>query len=202
VFVEHDPELDFVLLTNVYYRCHPDNISVEDFNVDEIKQFHQSMMFSGSDQELKNNWYTKLIEHHFEDAKQRPNTGLPVFSFRYKSFFRLYDFLRELKAVADFLEHTFRFDHSLVTLWKDFIDRNQGYHLWIDSNKLFEHVVSGLDAPIPNDWKIHAHLSYQISQVFQLYDHPRLFMLDTYPTTTKEISDIIADHVNDFDKRW
>ena len=202
VFVEHDPVLDFVLLTNIYYRCHPDSIGVEDFNVDEIKQLHQSMMFSGTDQDLKNNWYNKLMEHHFDHAQKQSNTALPVFKFGYQSFFRLYDFLLELKAVADFLEHTFRFDQSLVVLWQEFMDRNQGFHLWKESNRLFESIVSGADVDIKDDWKIHAHLNYQISQVFQLYDHPRLFSQEPYPTSTKEVYDIIVDHVDDFDQRW
>ena len=202
VFVEHDPDLDFVLLTNIYYRCHPDSTSVEDFNVDEIKQLHQSMMFSGTDSDLRNDWYTKLMEHHFDHADQHPRTDLPVFRFRYRSFFSLYDFLLELKAVADFLEHTFRFDQSLVALWQEFMDRNQGFHLWKESNRLFESVVSGADVDIKDDWKIHAHLNYQISQVFQLYDHPRLFSQEPYPTSTKEVYDIIVDHVDGFDQRW
>lgn len=202
VFIKHDSELDFVLLTNIYYRCHPDSITVEDFNVDEIKQLHQSMMFSGTDSDLKNNWYNKLMEHHFDHADQQPSTHLPVFRFRYQSFFRLYDFLLELKAVADFLEHTFRFDHSLVPLWQDFIARNQGLSLWQTSNELFGSVVSNNDVDIPNDWKLHAHLNYQISRVFQLYDHPRLFGQEPYPVTTKQVHDIIVDHVNGFDQRW
>lgn len=202
VFVEHDPVLDFVLLTNIYYRCHPDSIGVEDFNVEEVKQLQQGMMFNGSDSDLKNNWYNKLMEHHFDHAARQPCTDLPVFRFRYQSFFRLYDFLAELKAVADFLEHTFRFDQSLVTLWQDFIARNQGLKHWQTSNTLFESIVSGNNVDIEDDWKIHAHLNYQISQVFKLYDHPRLFSQEQYPTTTKEVHNIIVDHINVFDQRW
>jgi hypothetical protein len=159
-------------------------------------------MFAGSDQDLKNNWCNKLIEHHFDHAERQPETHLPVYRFRYKSFFDLYNFLLELKNTADFLEHTFNFDQSLPELWKEFINRNQGYQLWLQGNRLFENIVSGTDTEIVDDWKIHAYLNYKISQVFQLYDHPRLFATDTYPTTTKEISNIITDHVKDFDKRW
>lgn len=202
VFVEHDPALDFVLLTNIYYRCHPDSMTVEDFNVEEIKQLHQDMMFGGSDQDLKNDWYTKLIEHHFDLAGRQPQSELPVFRFRYRSFFCLYDFLLELKTVADFLEHTCKFDQSLVALWQDFIHRNQGFDLWTHGRRLFDHAVAGDDVGIVDDWKIHAYLNYMISQVFQLYDHPRLFEQKPYPKTTREVHDIIRDHVDGFDQRW
>lgn len=202
VFVEHDADLDFILLVNMYYRCHPDSINTQDFNIKEITQLQESFMFAGSDHDLKNNWYSKLIEHRFEHAHAQPSGVLPVYRFKYKSFFDLYEFLLELSTTADFLEHTFNFDTSLVELWKEFIDRNQGHALWTQGNTLFENIVSGADTKIENDWKLHAYLNYKISQVFKLYDHPRLFGAEKYPATTREIFDIVVDHLQDRDQRW
>lgn len=201
IFIEHTNELDFVLLTNVFYRCHPESMQGKDIGVEEITEWHKAMMSYESDFDLKNNWYTKLMEHHFEYAEVQPKTNLPVYRFKYKSFFNMYEFLLELKNTANFLEQTFKFDQSLIKLWKEFIERNQGYNLWLQSNKLFENIVSGIDTEIPDDWKIHAYLNFAISKVFQLYDHPRLFRLEPYPKTTKEIADIIAEHVTNFDKQ-
>lgn len=202
VFVEHDPDLDFILLVNMYYRCHPDSVNAQDFNIKEITQLQESLMFAGSDHEFKNNWYSKLMEHRFEHADKQPSAVLPMYRFKYSSFFDLYKFLLELRNTADFLEHTFSFDPSLILLWTEFIDRNQGYSLWTQGNTLFENIASGTDAKIDNDWKLHAYLNYKISKVFRLYDHPRLFGAEKYPTTTQEIFDIIVDHIRNFDQHW
>jgi hypothetical protein len=202
VFIQHNPHLDFILLTNIYYRCHPDSLNTTDFNVEEIKQLHNSMMFLGSSPELKNNWYAKLMQHHFHQADLHLKTQLPVLNFNFQSFFTLNDFLFEIRKIADFLEHTFAFDNSLVFLWKEFIQRNQGYNAWVNGTQLFENIVSGVDTPIDDDWKMHAYINYRISKVFKLYEHVDLFSLGNYPTRTKQVHDIIIDHVKNFDNRW
>jgi hypothetical protein len=202
IFIQRCARQDFILLTNMYHRCHPDSINVTDFNVDEIKKLQESMMLAGSNQELKNDWYSKLLESRFELADQQPITDLPVFNFAYESFFALDEFLLEIKKTADFLEQTFDFDRSLVKIWKEFIQRNQGYHAWVHGNELFAHVVAGNDVAVIDDWKIHAYLNYKISTIFSLHDHPDLFGLGTYPTSTKQIHDIIMDHMSSFDNRW
>lgn len=202
VFIQHNPHLDFILLTNIYYRCHPDSINTTDFNVEEIKQLHESMMFFGSLPELKINWYTKLMERHFDLTELKPKTQLPVLDFNFQSFFALDTFLLEIKKTADFLNHTFAFDNSLVSLWKEFIQRNQGYKEWVNGNQLFENIVAGIDSPIDNDWKKHAYINSKISKTFALYDHPDLFLLGDYPSSTNQVHDIIVDHVTNFDNRW
>jgi hypothetical protein len=202
VFIEHNPHLDFILLTNIYYRCHPDSINTTDFNVEEIKRLQESMMFLGSPPALKNNWYTKLTERHFDLTDIRPKTHLPVLYFNFQSFFALDTFLLEIKKTADFLDHTFAFDNSLVSLWKEFIQRNQGYNKWVNGNQLFENIVAGIGTPIDDDWKMHAYINYKISKTFALYDHPDLFLLGHYPSNTNQVHDIIVDHVKNFDIRW
>jgi hypothetical protein len=202
IFIKHDPVLDFVLLTNSYYRCHPDSMHQLDFNIKEVKKFQESMMFFGPDAELKNNWYSKLIERHFDLTEKMPDTQLPIFYFDFGTFFSLDRFLAEVNRTAHFLEHTFQFDSSLVSLWHEFIDRNQGCALARDGQLVFTQICQGINAPIPNDWKLHAFLNYNISKAFDLYDDPKLFSLESYPESTKQVHDIIMDHVINFDKRW
>ena len=202
VFIQHNPYLDFILLTNMHYRCHPDSINTIDFNVEEIKRLQESMMFSGSPPALKNNWYTKLTERHFDLTELKPKTQLPVLYFNFRSFFALDTFLLEIRKTADFLGHTFAFDNSLVSLWKEFIQRNQGYNKWVNGNQLFENIVAGIDTPIDDDWKTHAYINYKISKTFALYDHPDLFLLGQYPSSTSQVHDIIVNHVKNFDNRW
>jgi hypothetical protein len=190
------------MLTNIYYRCHPDAINQLDFNIKEIKKLQESMMFFGSDAELKNNWYSKLMERHFELTEKVPDTQLPVLHFDFGKFFSLDSFLTEINRTAHFLEHTFQFDSSLVSLWHEFIDRNQGRTLACEGHLVFTQICQGIRAPILNDWKLHAFLNYKISKVFDLYDDPELFSLESYPQSTKQVYDIIMDHVINFDKRW
>ncbi len=202
IFIQHDPDLDFILLTNVYYRCHPDGMQVVDFNAKHIEELQKSMMFHGSDAELKNNWYTKLNERHFDYAEKQPNTSLPVHRFDYASFFNLEFFLLEIKKTANFLNHTFAYDTSLSSLWIEFLQKNQGYNTWQKAATVFRQIVSGQQYPIDNDWKIHAYINHKISKIFSLYDHPKLFSLENYPSNTKEVHNIIIDHIENFDKQW
>ena len=75
------------------------------------------------------------MERHFDLTELKPKTQLPVLDFNFQSFFALDTFLLEIKKTADFLDHTFAFDNSLVSLWKEFIQRNQGYKEWVDGNQ-------------------------------------------------------------------
>jgi hypothetical protein len=202
IFIQHNPKLDFVLLANIYYRCHPDAVNQTDFNSKEIEQLQQSMMFVGSDVELKNNWYSKLMERHFELTEKVPATDLPVLFFDFDKFFSLDSFLAEINRTAHFLEYTFQFDPSLVDLWHEFVRLNQGRTLAREADLLFTQTCGATRAPIPNDWKLHAFLNYKISKAFDLYDDPKLFGLEPYPESTKQVHDIIMDHVINFDNRW
>lgn len=201
IFIKHNPEFDFVLLTNIYYRCHPESMLSTDFNVDIIKKLHESLMISLSqtDKGFRNNWYTKLVERHFSHTEKQQATDLPVFNFDYASFFDLTKFLLELRKTANFLNQSLRFDTSLVTLWQEFIERNQGYQDYVYSRSLLEQVYQGNSAPIKSDWKIHAYMNAVISKTFDFWYGP-LFEGEGYPADTKEITDMIVNHVKTFDQ--
>lgn len=201
IFIKHSVDLDFVLLTNVYYRCHPDSINVTDFNVEEITEFHRKFTKSGSDLDLRNNWFTKLSEHHFEHASMMPITKLPIHYFNYKSFFNLDAFCDELQLTAKFLGQTFKFDASLGVIWEEFIKRNQGWSLYQQGNDLLKITLTGKDNPILDDWKLHAYLNYRLSLMFNLHDGS-LFDNERYPTTTVELLSVIQTHLHDFDLKW
>jgi len=134
------------------------------------------------------------MERHFEQTEKKYSTDLPTFDFDYASFFSLDRFLLELKKVADFLNNNFVFDKSLVSLWKEFIELNQGYQLFLQGNQVFNQIVSGQSFPIETDWKMQAYLNYKISTTFKLYNHPDLFQKEDYPTDAKQIYELIIDH--------
>jgi hypothetical protein len=204
IFVKHNPTLDLILLTNIFHRCHPDSIHTDSFNINDIKSLQIDLMFnSGSTATaLRTNWHTKLTERHFEHPDKKCFTNLPTFDFDYTSFFSLDRFLLELKKVADFLNTTFVFDKMLVSLWQEFIDRNQGYQLFLHGNRVFNQIASGESFPIKSNWQLHAYLNYKISTIFKLYDHPDLFEAEQYPTDTKQIYKLIIDHIENYDKKF
>jgi hypothetical protein len=204
IFVKHNSIFDLILLTNMFYRCHPNSINVDDFNVDVIKSLQLDLMFNdvATDQQLRNNWYSKLTERHFEMTEKKQLTNLETYNFDYGSFFQLDQFLLELKKVADFLGNTFVFDKSLVVLWKEFISYNQGYQLYNNGNYLFDQIVSNNSSSIGTDWKLQAYLNYKISSTFKLYDHPDLFKKEEYPSNTKQIYELIMCHVENYDKKF
>lgn len=204
IFVKHNPTLDIILLTNIFNRCHPNSVNAADFNTDDIKSLHIDLMFNSGSTTLllRNNWYAKLIERHFEHSDKKYSTNLPTFDFDYASFFSLDQFLLELRKVADFLNSTFVFDKTLVSLWQEFIKRNQGYQLYLQGNQVFNQLVAGESFPIESDWQLHAYLNYKISTIFKLYDHPDLFEAEQYPNNTKQIYELIMDHIENYDKTF
>ena len=107
--------------------------------------------------------------------------------------------LLELRKTANFLNQSLRFDTSLVTLWQEFIERNQGYQDYVYSRSLLEQVYQGNSAPIKSDWKIHAYMNAVISKTFDFWYGP-LFEGEGYPADTKEITDMIVNHVKTFDQ--
>jgi hypothetical protein len=203
VFVKHNPKLDFILLTNIYYRCHPDFLNVSDFNFKEVFEAYNKMMAMDiqTPRELRENWYTKLQERHFDMTKDYPDTAVPIFDFDFTCFFSLPKFLQELKNVALFLNSTFKFDQSLSQLWHDFIARNQGYQLYIAGQEILTAIYSRESKPIPNDWKLQAYLNSEITKVFELYDGI-LFDNDNYPAETSQVYDVIMEHLENFDNRF
>jgi hypothetical protein len=202
VFIDHDPDLDFVLLTNSFYRCHPDSVGVDNFNVDEIIATHTSQLMTGdTDLDFRNNWFTKLNERHFEYISARPNTQLPVYNFDYKSFFELSDFCTELQNTAHFLQETFKFDQTLAELWQKFMTLNQGWALRKQAHEILQSTLANQNVPIPDDWKLHAYLNFRLSKMFDLYDG-MLYNSHVYPATTNGLLAVIQEHLATFDSRW
>ena len=203
IFIEHNPKFDFILLTNTYYRCHPDALRVKDFNVEDINKLHIDFILNDNPPvDLKNNWYNKLIERHFDLCYKKKDADLPTYNFDYTTFFNLGEFLLELRKVSNFLNRTFVFDQSIVELWRKFIDLNQGYYFYNRANYLFDQIVQNKSNIIENDWKIHAYLNYKISTIFHLYDEPKLFQNNAYPATTNETYNLIISHIKSFDTRF
>jgi len=202
IFIKHDPNFDFVLLTNIFYRCHPDVVRSKDANADLIIAFHTQMMGNlTTDRDLRNDWFAKLNERHFDECEKRAQSDVSVFDFDFGSFFNLTKFLQELERMAEYLNITFKFDLSLVELWNEFMDKNQGYKLYNLANTLLNHVYNNHNVEIPNNWKLHAYMNNTISKIFRIHDG-ELFEAEQYPTNTQQFHKIILDHTSSFDARF
>jgi hypothetical protein len=202
IFIEHTPKLNFVLLTNIFYRCHPSSVTSVDFNVNEINMLHKSFMsdLGTTDIDCRNNWYTKLAEDHFLHPYKKLKTSLPVYNFNIENFYNINDFCAALTGTAHFLERTFKFDDSLATLWEEFIRKNQGWQLYTLGNLLLESTLMGKEVDIPNDWKLHSYLNFCLGKMFNLFDG--VLFDSIYPTDTLQLKKIIQDHIKNFDLRW
>ncbi len=199
IFIKHNPNLDIVLLTNIYHRCFA--AAVYDLDAQKIIEFHRSIMSGGEDWELKNNWYSKLLERHFDRTLMYTPGNLPTLNFNFECFFEFPKFVSELQKVSQFLNMTLRYDSSLYDLWCEFMKRNQGYNLYTQANKILSFVYGNQKYKIPDDWKLHAYINYVLTKSFRIHDGV-LHTDNKYPTDTCDLYSIIQHHLNTFDKKF
>jgi hypothetical protein len=187
IFIKHNPILDFVLLVNIFYRCHPEVTVNRYLDSESIIEYHlNSMLNNSSDKELRNDWFTKLSERHFADTEKKAHSNVPVFDFDFGAFFDLSKFLLELQRLSKYLDVDFKFDVSLVKIWNEFIEKNQGFQLYKSAQNLLCSIYNNDSMEIPNDWKLHAYIYTEIVKTFNVHDS-EFFDLETYSTNTQQI---------------
>jgi hypothetical protein len=203
IFIRHTPALDIILLTNIYYRCHAVAARSYDYDVEKIMEYHRTLMpESQEDWQLKNNWYTKLTERHFDQTLAYNNPrNLPTLNFNFECFFEFPKFVSELQKVSQFLNMTLRYDSSLYDLWCEFMKRNQGYNLYTQANKILSFAYGNQKYKIPDDWKLHAYINYVLTKSFRIHDGV-LHTDNKYPTDTCVLYSIIQHHLNTFDEKF
>jgi len=199
IFIKHNPDLDIVLLTNIYHRCF--DVKTYDLDAQKIIEYHRGVMSGHEDWELKDNWYAKLVERHFDQTLMYNTGDLPTFNFDFACFFNFTKFVFEIQRLSQFLNMTLRYDYTLYELWRKFMDYNQGYKLYLKANDILSFVYSNKPHEIPNDWKIHAYINFVLSKSFRIFDG-QLHSNSKYPTDTRELYSIIQHHLHEFDKRF
>lgn len=196
VYIKHNPELDIVLLTNIYYRCL--FASGNDYNVDaqKIIDRHKNVLEGNEDWELRNNWYAKLVESHLEKGIFYEDRTLPVVNFNFECFFEFPKFVAELQKISKFVNRTLRFDSSIYTMWHKFMQVNQGYNLYKLGNDIIAGAYGNLQLEIPNDWQLHAYINYMLTYHYRIYDSI-LHTGEKYPTNTLTLHKIVNQHVSE-----
>jgi len=199
VFIKHNPDLDIVLLTNIYHRCF--GAEAYDHDGQKIIEYHRGLMSGDEDWELKDNWYAKLVERHFDQTLMYNTGNLPTFNFDFACFFNFTKFVFELQRLSQFLNMTLRYDSTLYELWRKFMDCNQGFKLYSKANDILSFAYSNKPHEIPNDWKVHAYINFVLSKSFRIFDG-QLHSNSKYPTNTCELYSIIQHHLHEFDERF
>jgi len=201
IWIKHDPKLDFVLLTNIFNRCHPNAVQGTDVNLEDIKKLHHDMMFQHEERlhVLRGNWYAKLYENHLRNTLVIQDSDFARFDFDYASFFDITTFVHELRRCADFCGMKFNFCQELVDLHENFLDINQGYQKWCQGHRLLRDILTDRYSAIDtDDWQLQSFINYNVSKIFKIHDG-RLFDDDLYPTDTQQIRKIILDFQQTYD---
>jgi hypothetical protein len=204
IWIAPDPELDFVLLTNIYNRCPPrDALTSTDVNIDDIKKLHIDMLNKNSNLcQLRNNWYNKLLENHLSQSIVLKKSNIPAFEFQYRSFFDTQDFVKELSRCADFCNMKLYFKSDLIDIHKEFLNRNQGYQKWNLAKTLIDQILTGQQTPIdPEDWQLQAFINFNLSKMFKIYSG-QLFDHNEYAQDTRQIFQIVTNFLEEYDQRF
>lgn len=204
IWIKHDPKLDFILLTNIFHRCHPNAVQGTDVNIEDIKKLHKDMMFQQEERlhKLRGNWYTKLCENHLRNTLIIQDSDITRFDFDYASFFDLTAFVYELSRCADFCGMKLNFCQELVDLYEKFLDINQGFEKWCKGHQLLRDIMTDKYSTIDaDDWQLQSFINYNISKIFKIHDGS-LFDDDVYPADTCQISKIIQEFQETYDSRF
>jgi hypothetical protein len=208
VYIKHNPKFDLVLLNNIFYRCYDDNgVSGNQTDLDPefILKWHADIILKDSSTQnssvLKENIYAKLTEKTHFQSSNITHPGKEVFNFDYGSFFNLTDFLLELQQLSQFLNQMLFIPSELSEDWHKFIENNQGYQAYQRTNYLLEKILSNQEETIENNFFIHAGINVGLARIARLYD-TELHSLDTYPTSTKQIYQILSKHLIDYDEKY
>lgn len=202
IWICPDPQLDFVLLTNIFHRCAGETNKQSDVDPVTIHEAHLDLMQASSKslQQLRENWYTKLKEQHLKKSVINNRASLPVYQFDYRSFFDIESFVCELSSCADFLDHRLHFCSDLVDLHNNFLRLNQGYQKWKLAQSIVQHILNNEQMHIDTcDWQLQSYINYVLNKIFKIHSG-RLFEDDSYPASTQEIFTILQQFLDSYDK--
>jgi hypothetical protein len=204
ICIKHDPGLDFVLMVNTYYRCHPEGLNGIDSGIDKITQYHLDSIkvMDLTVKNLRAAWFARLQEQHQVKAMAtRNDTALPRFEFDFSSFYCLEKFIEQLQQLSDFLNFTFVYNPTLVELHQKFISVNQGFERYNNATRIVNAILRNLSEDIDQtDWQLQSYINHRLSKLFKIYDGV-LHDSDQYPSNTQEIHALVLDFVSQYDDR-
>lgn len=153
---------------------------------------------------LRNQYYCKFasleLDAEIPSNWRRDSTG-QLFEFPMTACYDLLEFLSTLRNLATFLNHTFNPDTTLVALWQQFIDKNQGLQSWYRCINMLDKVSNNQDFNVELSIHEQGLLNLMLTNSFGVCDGP-LFDNDQYPTNAQEIWSHIKHYIDTFDNRF
>lgn len=208
IYIKHNPKFDLVLLKNIFHRCFSDNsISARshDLDPDYVMNWHLSQIVGSSKNHspglIKQDLFAKLMERTHFQPEQVQHPSKSVFNFDYGSFFDLADFLQQLQKLSVWLDQVLVVSPELIKLWQNFIEKNQGFQTYQRVNYLIEKILLGQCEPVEDDFFVHAGINVGLARLARVYE-PELHSLDSYPTDTQQIHNIVCKHFREYDEKF
>jgi hypothetical protein len=189
IVLNQDDDIFLVTLTNLVYKAGDHGIDRQLLQIpDDIRNNPVSH---------RNIWYSKFQERELYSThyKQFMPVTNKVFEFSFNSLFCFSAFCTELSKLAKFLNQTFYPDSSLYTLWKQFINVNQGWQSYIKCNQIIEDIFSNKFVDINCSIIEEGWLNFKLASICRIYSGP-LFDDPVYPTNTQVIYNILQEHLN------
>jgi hypothetical protein len=194
-------------VTNSFLRSGDQKLDLYNLHIDTINKLRsmpKALKFLNNllDQHGAQEHYSKIIiRNYFYSMFAVPEFGIDMFNtfkhtgqkyiFPFYAFFDIEDFFLNLNLCAFFLNQDFYPNDNCVSIWKEFIEHNQGYHSQLRCKKILKAILSKSSMKIDKLNLIEeAWIIHMIAQIFRCYDHP-IFFTEDFPSDTIEISNKI-----------
>jgi hypothetical protein len=153
--------------------------------------------------EFRNNWYAKFnsASNGYPLPGNWVSPDIPVFNFPMESLFDTVSFYTELHKLAAFLKTTFVPDQELSVLLDEFLNQNQGWQYYTKSKQLVTAAFAIKKIDFTSNEILQALINSMLSAAVGVFDG-ELFDNNDYPTNTLEIAELIAHHLQTFDRRF
>lgn len=141
---------------------------------------------------LRNDWYSKLLSSKYACAlpTQWKFKDIPALVVNMSSLYNFFLFLETLENIACFLHRRFSPDQELFVVWREFMERNQGWTAWTVCNDLLQDIIANRDRTINISIEQQALLNVLLSKACGIFDG-KLFDQAEYPTNTREIYNLL-----------
>lgn len=206
---------------NRYHSFSPDETVIQiDFDQNNDRLFYISMvnlinkagdvgvdrMMASMPEHVRNNppvhrmqWLSRMVQkskliEHYQYQLDKPE-GL-AYVFPMEAFYDLHLFYIHLQNLAHSLNQKFWPSQELADLWHQFAELNQGLQSYNKCSTILKNIHQGKDYDFVCDSIIEeAWINYNLSNTYSIHEGI-LFDIEQYPTNTKEIYNILNQHIN------
>ena len=183
-----------ILVANTFYRAGniEENSRMSDLEVE----------YNNKTSLIRNVMYSKFLESDTYTGIEKQikldevDNSLKI---NMSDLYNLSDFVGVLHDIAYYLNHRFFMTEELISLWDEFIEKNQGFQMHQKCRYVMDKVLRGIETDFEFNIMDQAYFNMMLSKNEHIFDGP-LFQNDLYPTNTSVIINMIKDFKNNFDK--